>query len=417
MKKRENKRSFLVLFLGTLMILLASLFVFWIYLTYRYVEVNRNQLATEFVRVVTLAKALPSEEVKRLMHMLPRRGLRYTVSLKRVRKAIVINKTDKKSLRAFVQQHYPRFIVNIALDNQQWLVIRSVVNQYPWFEAGLWFSAFLLLFALYLLMRWMVQRLALPTADFQEAAKRFGSDVNAPPMALVGSSEVKMVIRAFNEMQAKIRQLMTDRTQMLAAISHDLRTPITRLQLRIEHLKDEKQYEKAAADLKEMEKMIASILSFAKDYASVEAMQRFDINALLESLCDDMVDAGNLVKYSGVDTRLPLLARMTALKRAFTNLIENAIKYGKEAEIVLKKRDGDLQIKISDQGPGIPEQEMEKVFAPFYRADASRSFEVSGSGLGLAVARDIIRAHGGEIALYNREPQGLVVVVDLPLRE
>ena len=147
-----------------------------------------------------------------------------------------------------------------------------------------------------------------------------------------------------------------------------------------------------------------------------ENMERFDLNALLESLCDEMVDVGHAVHYESDIQRWPYFGRIGALKRAFSNLIENAIKYGSEAEVMLKRVDNGVQIKIIDQGPGIPEDQFEKVFAPFYRVDQSRSPKTSGTGLGLAVARDIVRAHGGDITLFNRELKGLIVLVMLPLQ-
>jgi signal transduction histidine kinase len=218
-------------------------------------------------------------------------------------------------------------------------------------------------------------------------------------------------------MQDRVRRLLHDRTQMLAAISHDLRTPITRLQLRAEYLQGTNQYDKAIADLKEMENMISSILSFARDHVRSENMERFDLNALLQTLCDDLADVGSHVVYHSELQRMPYFGRIVALKRAINNLIENAVKYGDRAEVSLKQTDKELQIRISDEGPGIPQDQLEKVFAPFYRVDTARSPKKSGTGLGLAVARDIIRAHGGEIRLYNREPHGLTAVISLPRQE
>jgi len=263
---------------------------------------------------------------------------------------------------------------------------------------------------------WAVKRLATPLGLFVNATKRFGVDVDAPPLALQGPPELQEVIVAFNEMQARVKRLLNDRTQMLAAISHDLRTPITRLQLRAEYLEDTNQYDKAIADLNEMENMISSVLSFARDHTQEEAMQRFDLNALLETLCNDMEDLGHDAVYHSDGSRAPYFGRISASRRAFTNLVENAIKYGEKVDVILKKVGDDiLEVKISDSGPGIPESQMEKVFSPFYRVDAARSLQKAGAGLGLAVARDVIRAQGGDIQLSNREPRGLMVQVSLPL--
>ena len=191
-------------------------------------------------------------------------------------------------------------------------------------------------------------------------------------MALQGSREMKEAIAAFNQMQSRIKRLVSDRTQMLAAISHDLRTPITRLQLRAEYISDEKQYNKSLDDLKEMETMISSILSFSRDYASTEPIELFDMNALLATMCDDFTDTGKPATYNCHDKRITIKARLIPIKRALTNLIENAIKYGESANISLIPQDELLQIKIEDAGPGIAEHQMDKVFDPFYRIDPAK---------------------------------------------
>ena len=160
--------------------------------------------------------------------------------------------------------------------------------------------------------------------------------------------------------------------------------------------------------------MITSILAFSKDYASTDPIELFDMNALLETLCDDLSDTGKNVHYTALSQRIPVEGRLLPLKRAITNLIENAVKYGDQATVSIETSLTDIQIKIVDYGPGIAEHQMTKVFEPFYRIDPSRTPEVSGSGLGMAVSRDIIRAHGGDITLINTVPKGLTVIVTLP---
>ena len=161
--------------------------------------------------------------------------------------------------------------------------------------------------------------------------------------------------------------------------------------------------------------MIASILAFTRDHASAEALEYFDINALLCTLCDDFTDTGKKAIFTTPGHRITVQGRIMSIKRALINLIDNAIKYGKEASITLEEKQQEIIIKITDQGKGIPTHEHEKVFEPFYRVDPSRSPETSGTGLGMAVARDIIRTHGGEVALMNNHPNGLTVIITLPL--
>jgi len=219
-----------------------------------------------------------------------------------------------------------------------------------------------------------------------------------------------------NEMQGRIRRFVEDRTRMLAAISHDLRTMLTRLSLRAEYIDDPEQRAKALKDLAEMEEMLAATLAFARDDAKAEARTPVDLAALLADLADDLAEAGHKAAYAG-PRACTVHARPTALRRAFTNVLNNAVAYGGAAEVALTEGDGAVRVTVSDRGPGIPDPLKEQVFAPFYRVETSRSRETGGTGLGLSVALDIVRAHGGDIALSDREGGGLVVTVTLPKGE
>lgn len=254
-----------------------------------------------------------------------------------------------------------------------------------------------------------VRHAAKPLAVLAAAAQRLGRDVTAPPVPISGPREVRAAALAFNEMQTRLRRFVEDRTQMIAAISHDLRTPITRLKLRAEFVDDEEQRIKMLSDLDEMEAMIASTLAFARDDAAREVRRPVDLALLLEELSVDF-DA----LYHG-PTILTITAGASGLKRAFANLFENARKYGGGAEVTLNAaEEGLVTITVIDNGPGIPEAEMAQVFAPFYRVESSRNRDTGGTGLGLSVARSAIRAHGGDITLANRPEGGLCVTVVLP---
>ena len=259
----------------------------------------------------------------------------------------------------------------------------------------------------------MVGRLAAPVGQFALAADRFGTDVNAPPLPERGSPEVHKAIRAFNRMQQRLRRYVDDRTLMMAAISHDLRTALTRLKLRAEFIDDDEQRGKAIADLDEMQSMLESTLAFARDESVQEPRSRVDLAALLQSLCSDHADVGQNVKYQGPD-RVPFDGRPVALRRAFGNLIENAVRYGGEALVTLGSKDGNCTVLVEDRGPSIPSSMRERVFAPFFRLESSRNRETGGMGLGLAVVRSVVRGHGGDIALLDREGGGLSVRVTLP---
>jgi signal transduction histidine kinase len=200
---------------------------------------------------------------------------------------------------------------------------------------------------------------------------------------------------------------------MLAAVSHDLRTPITRLRLRAESLKDRTQGAKFGADLKEMEGMIAGILAFAKDDVVSEPTIWVDLMATIHSICDEFVDSGFDVSFTG-DGRLAYPCRRLAIRRCLTNLIENAVKYGQQAELSVEVTATELMIHVDDRGPGIPEELREEVFRPFYRLEASRTRGSGGAGLGLTIARNVARAHGGDVVLGGRAGGGLRATLVLP---
>jgi len=260
------------------------------------------------------------------------------------------------------------------------------------------------------------RRVTAPLGRFSAAAARLGTDVDAPPMEETGPTEIREAAEAFNQMQQRIRRFVEDRTQILAAISHDIRTMLTRFALRAEYIDDDEQRAKALADLAEMRDMLDATLSLARDDAAAEARTAVDLSSLLQTLCNDLADAGQPVTYDGPD-RAILACRPAVLGRAIANLIDNAIKYGGEAEVGLSDGAEEVVIRIADRGPGIPKTHREKVFAPFFRMEGSRSRDTGGSGLGLALARNIVRGHGGDITLEDRPGGGLVVRVALPRSE
>lgn len=262
---------------------------------------------------------------------------------------------------------------------------------------------------------WAIKRLSFPTEAFAEAANRVGHDADTAPLSLSGSKIVEQACQAFNQMQTRIRKLHHDRTLMLAAISHDLRTPITRLKLRAEYFEDSPQYPKILADLNEMETMIDDVLAFSREDIQQETAQKFDLFALMDALVIDMREAGFTVKLTTEQHTIVFNGKMQALKRALTNLIVNAVNYGDRADIGIEMDDHHIQITVDDQGPGIQESEQQQVFEPFYRGDKARSDKKGGSGLGLIIARNIIESHQGSLTLMNRPQKGLRIMVTLPL--
>jgi signal transduction histidine kinase len=260
---------------------------------------------------------------------------------------------------------------------------------------------------------WAVRRAARPLATLAEAAERLGVDIDARPMAETGPIEVRRAARAFNRMQGRLQRFVRDRTQMLAAISHDLRTPLTRLRLRAELIEEPEQQRKFLADLDEMQALLEATLAFARDDATGEPVQRFDLAVLLQGCCDEWEDTGARTAYAG-PAHLVWSGRPMGLKRAFANLIGNAVRYGGSADVALDPGAEAVVVTVDDRGPGLPEAELEKVFQPFYRLERSRSRETGGVGLGLAVVRTIVAGHGGDVRLDNRAEGGLRATVTLP---
>lgn len=304
---------------------------------------------------------------------------------------------------------------SVRLHDRQWVNFATTFpeSEHFWSNQAV-LSTALMTIAVALLSLWVVRRMTRPLRAFARASERLGRDVNVPPVEEAGPLEVRQAIRAFNEMQERLRRLIENRTRMLAAISHDLRTPITLLRLRAEYIKDEEEKQKTLATLAEMESMIASTMAFAQDDAEQEEPRIVDLPSLVASICDNMTDAGHQVEFEDTPP-LKYSCRPFALRRALTNVIDNAIKYGGNAKVKVSSCQGVVEIVVDDNGPGIPDGELDEVFAPFYRLERSRNRETGGAGLGLSIARTIAHAHGGEIILSNRAGGGLRAAIHLPL--
>jgi signal transduction histidine kinase len=304
-------------------------------------------------------------------------------------------------------------LVEIALPDGHWLVAHLFTYpvQLAWLRVAMTLTPMLI--AVALLSAWTARRLAAPIRAFAAGAERLGKGTDAPALAEQGPYELRAATAAFNRMQQRLRRFVNDRTQMVAAMSHDLKTPLTRLRLRAEFVGDEEQQRRMLADLDEMTAMIESTLAFARDDAQREPRMLVDLGALLGSVCDNASDTGGAVSCSA-PRGLDVTCRPSAISRAVTNLIDNAVKYGGGARANLDRAPGRAIITIDDDGPGIPMAEREKVFAPFYRLEGSRNRDTGGVGLGLAVARTIAREHGGDITLATAEGGGLRARLELP---
>ncbi|MBL3823847.1 MULTISPECIES: sensor histidine kinase [unclassified Marinobacter] len=304
--------------------------------------------------------------------------------------------------------------VSLALSSGQWFNARARPPAPSW----LWLKATLtsvgitaVLLTLTLLLA--VRRILRPMNELSRAAHAFGrgEKVRIPEK---GPEDVREVTRAFNQMQDQVGRAQEDRARLLAALAHDLRTPITSMRLRVEMLPDGEDRDRLLDSLREMQHLAEATLDFIRG-STTEQHRRYDLATLLDSLCGDLQEMG-LAVHCQDSPRCVLQGQPEAVKRALRNLIENAVNYGEQAEVTLATTDTEAVVTIVDQGPGIPEPERERVFEPFYRLEHSRNRETGGAGLGLAIARTLIRGMGGDIRLGpGPDGQGLKVSVTLPL--
>ena len=254
-----------------------------------------------------------------------------------------------------------------------------------------------------------------PIKRMAQAADELGKNWNSPPIdETSGPSEVRQASKVFNQMQARLKQQMEERSCFLAAVSHDLRTPLTRLKLRAEKIDQQELRSDVQNDINEMAGIIDTALDYLRGDEQPEATCLLDIGALVHSFAEDAKECGDVITVSG-NVR-PMRLQPLAMRRCLNNLLENALRYGEKADIVISENDDEVVITIRDTGPGIPEDKLEAVFTPFYRLEASRSRHTGGIGLGLSIARGMARKQGGDITLKNAPEGGLIATLALPKR-
>ncbi|AUC96588.1 two-component sensor histidine kinase [Bradyrhizobium sp. SK17] len=284
----------------------------------------------------------------------------------------------------------------------------------PPFFGGFWVSTVLFLFvSVTLLGVWAGRALSAPLSAFARAAENFSISQAAAPLPETGPEEIRAAAVALNHMRERITALMNDRTRMLAAISHDLRTPITRLRLRSEYIENDAHRAETLHDLDQMQAMLESVLSFLSG-GSAAKPTLVNVAALLQTICEQFSDCGHVVRYHG-PIRASLLIRPSEISRTVTNLVENALRFGSEVDIRLTASTDQAIIDVADDGPGIPEHLRADMLKPFVRGDEARTMnEKSGFGLGLSIAQAMVYGHGGELSLHDNAPHGLLVRITLP---
>lgn len=305
------------------------------------------------------------------------------------------------------------FIMSMQRDDGRF----AVVEPQHTLRLNSWQGRILLIYGMAVLivspLAWLfARRMTAPIAAFAKAAERLGRDPRAPPLDLKGSTEVNDAVVAFNQMQNRLSRYVEDRTAMIAAIAHDLRTPLTRLRFRIEAAPEESRA-KLAADIDQMDEMISAALNFVRDATQAGERVKLELSSLLETVVDEAAETGTPASLTSSE-KVVIEGDSLGLRRLIANLIDNAVKYGGAARASIRAEPDFAVIEIEDDGPGVAPEEIERLFEPFYRHEPSRSRETGGIGLGLAVVRSIARAHGGDVTLQNRPEGGLLARVVLP---
>ncbi|MBU6372976.1 MAG: HAMP domain-containing protein [Alphaproteobacteria bacterium] len=306
---------------------------------------------------------------------------------------------------------FARFVVSAQLPDGRWLVLRQrrTADDLAWLVTAVVAvgGAFAIALALGLVF---AARLAAPIRRFADAAQRVGVDPRGEPVPEKGPKELRVAARAVNAMQDRLRSLVADRTEMLAAVAHDLRTPLMRMRLTAEAAEPAVR-DALARDAEEIDALVASFIAFARDDPARDARVRLDVAALVQSVVDDHAAAGEPVRYEGED-RVVMTGQPLGLKRMVANLVDNAVRYGGEAQVRVGVAGGSVEIEVKDSGPGIPAERRGDVFEPFVRLAPDKA---SGAGLGLAVVRSVVRAHGGAVAIDDAPGGGARVRITLPL--
>lgn len=306
-------------------------------------------------------------------------------------------------------------VVSAEIAPARWLTTAAPLPPLnPGVFGGLIFQTMVLYGFVLLTVLWVGGRLARPLAELRHAAERFDWRSDPAPIAERGPLDIRQLIAAFNSMRTRITGMLDEKDRMLGAIGHDLRTPLASLRVRTELVEDEGERARMAATIDDMNKTLDDILSLARLGRPSEAEQRVDLPALIDSLAEEFEDLGADLTVQEC-SRLAVPMRPNLIKRALRNLIENALKYGDRARVGVRAEDNAAFVDIDDDGPGIPESEIERMFEAFTRLDQSRSRDTGGAGLGLALARAIVEAHGGSLTLANRDGGGLRATVRLPL--
>ena len=425
-------RIVLVLLVGLMAFHLGSLWLHQIGTEAMLGTTREAQLAERLVAAKRAVAELPIEERDRTAHALSTASLDMHWTRAATVQPVQASSARIEALRSRLGELVPEFDITglrlgygedgvaghqllgaLPLPDGSWLNFSAALFRPPVSEHATLLSTTAMAVGILLLGLLVVRLIGRPLRALSDAADRFGGPGPMVPVPEEGPREVRYAAQAFNRMQGRIDRLIADRTHALAAVSHDLRTPIARLRLRAGFVEDGEAARAIDTDLDEMEAMIDATLAYLRGETESEPRKPADLVAMVETLCDAAADAGAAVTYAG-PSQARLVCSPVTLKRAFSNLIDNAVKYGGGARVALADKGHEILVRIEDDGPGIPEADMQAVFEPFRRLETSRNRGTGGSGLGLTIARRAAEQHGGTVQLSNRPAGGLSALVRLP---
>lgn len=394
---------------------LASLLVYAYFHQSHLRKSYQKDVMQEMMNVIHMIQATPASQLEQAVPSFSSRYIKVTLTSTPYYTPQVTDLTYWRIQKLIKAKDSP-LQFSVSVPHKQWINIHSTAKSSAYFWPHyVILSIELILFGSLVFFVWSISRYTEPLKQFQQAVEQLGIDVRTTQLEeYKGPHIIRETAKAVNRMQNRIQDLINDRTLMLAAISHDLRTPITRLKLRINLYPDENEKQKMLSSLDEMEAMISELIDFSQFESTQEEIRKIELNSFLQTVCHDCVDLNQEVHYRPLNKKAPYLIKELGFKRALTNIIHNACKYGKRAQVMLKEKNNMIEIIVEDEGPGIAEEEIKQVFTPFYRCDHSRSRKIAGTGLGLTIAQTVIRAHGGEINLSNRYKGGLKVCILLP---
>ncbi len=417
----QYSRSFFML-LALLMVVYVSLMIFMVKPEMNFSSKPQKQY--NYIMLPLLIHRLDDDSKSnktRLLTLLSAAHIRFDdqvikVSISKHPKWQALSKAHLLNKYLETTKFYPeqKLQLSYQLRSGMWLNYSEKIVDPSYVRSTLFFFIGTICLGLIIFYGWTILAFKVPLKQLQSSARQLGIDINTKPQLIHGPSVVKETSTMLNVMQTRIKELINNRMQLLASISHDIRTPITRLRLKAHLIEDKAAARKIEADLDEIEAMLTSILDFGKNDGLREKKTAFDICSLLFTIGYDFTDMGHEVTLMSDVRYEPFTGRRNAVKRCFTNLIQNAIKYAGRVWIDFSVQEQQVIVTISDDGPGIAENELPYIFKPFYRTQAGKKTSSTGSGLGLSIVKEIVETHAGEIRVQNKPQGGLQVTVILP---